>query len=232
MHRIIEGTYPCGLRLPSEQALGAELACGRSTVREALRYLADLGLIRSRRGSGAMVLDFKRTGTPALLPAYIRAGRFDASPATIAREMLHLRTLMASEAARLAACHAPKPALAEARQRLAAAPALEKDPAAHALNELELYRALVIASGMWPAAWMVNAFWEPLREINTLFAPAMGPVPPEFQKTMTKVLDHIEQRNAKAAVRLIEQWFTQVDAVLVGIIEAALSAQPAAARAS
>src|SRR5690606_39960448 len=54
------------------------------------------------------------------------------------------------------------------------APALESDPAAHALNELELYRALIAASGIWPASWMVNAFWTPLRQLNATFAPALG----------------------------------------------------------
>src|SRR5687768_3804173 len=94
--RILDGTYPSGLRLPSEAGLADELGCGRSTVREALRHLADLGIVRSRRGSGAHVLDFRREGTPALLPAYLRAGRFEAPPQAIARELLRLRTIMAS----------------------------------------------------------------------------------------------------------------------------------------
>src|SRR4051794_7385185 len=75
--RIVAGDYGRGVRLPSEVDLAAELSCGRSTVREALRHLTSLGVIKSRRGSGAMVLDFRREGTPALLPAYVLAGRFD-----------------------------------------------------------------------------------------------------------------------------------------------------------
>ncbi|MEQ9317836.1 MAG: winged helix-turn-helix domain-containing protein, partial [Polyangiaceae bacterium] len=58
--RIIDGTYPKGLRLPAEASLAEELTCGRSTIREALRHVADLGLVKSRRGSGAMVQDFRR----------------------------------------------------------------------------------------------------------------------------------------------------------------------------
>lgn len=221
--RILDGTYPAGLRLPSEASLGEQLSCGRSTVREALRYLADLGLVRSRRGSGAMVLDFRREGTPALLPAYVRSGALGGSPAAMAREMLRLRTWMATEAARLAARYAKPAELERARQRLADAPALESDPAEHALNELELYRELVVASGMWPAAWMLNAFWGPLRELNASFAPAMGPVKPAFQQTMTKLFELISARDEAGCVELIERWFEGVDAALVGIIELALS---------
>lgn len=211
--RIIDGTYPKGLRLPSETALAEELSCGRSTIREALRHVADLGLIRSRRGSGAMVQDFRREGTPALLPAYLRAGRFDTNPLVLAREMLRLRTMMATEAVRLAATYAED--IAEARACLERAPSLQGDPAAHALNELDLYRALVLASGIYPAAWLVNALWTPLRELNAVFAPALGPVQPNFQETMTMLLDRVAQHDERGALEMVTSWFERVDEAIV-----------------
>jgi len=222
MGRIVDGAYPAGLRLPSESALGEELGCGRSTVREALRHLADMGLVRSRRGSGAMVLDYRREGTPALLPTYLRVAGLGARPARLAREMLRLRTLMATEAVRLAAEYAPEIDLAPARARLAEAAEQQADPSAHALIELELYRELVMASGIWPAAWLVNAFWQPLREINGMFAPAMGPVPRSFQRNMKKLLDRIAEGDVEAAVTVARDWFARADRKLVGVIEQAL----------
>jgi GntR family transcriptional regulator, transcriptional repressor for pyruvate dehydrogenase complex len=221
--RIVSGTYPAGLRLPSETELASEFRCGRSTVREALRHLADVGIVRSKRGSGAMVLDFKREGTPALLPAFLMAGQFDLSPAVMACELLRLRTLMACEAVRLAARHAKAGTLEEARARLAQAPALEHDPSLHASNELELYRALVVASGIWPAVWLVNSFWGPLGEVLRTLAPAMGPVLPGFQPTMTKLFGLIERRREEPAVALAQRWFAEVDAKLIAVIEQAMS---------
>jgi len=217
--RILSGDYPKGLRLPAESALADELGCGRSTVREALRYLADLGLVRSRRGSGATVLDYRREGTPALLPAYLQVGDIEIPPATLAKEMLRLRFNMALEAVRLAATYASEESLNEAREHLRVAPDLERDPAAHALNELDLYRALVLASGIHPAAWLVNAFWRPMRELNARIAPLFGQVDPRFQATMETLLEHIAARRADEAVRHLEAWFTRVDAELVAVIE-------------
>jgi DNA-binding FadR family transcriptional regulator len=225
LDRIIRGGYPSGLRLPAELALAEQLAVGRSTVREALRHLAGIGLVRSRRGSGAMVMDFRRNGSPSLLPVYLRAGNFDVAPVDLASEMLRIRRWMASEAVRMAASYATPEALAEARERLMAAPALEGDPAAHALNELELYRALVVASRIWPAVWLINAFWAPLREVNAWFAPALGPIPSEFQPTMERVLELIERREGEAAKELVIGWFERVDTQLLAVIEHALSAQ-------
>lgn len=221
--RILDGAYPSGLRIPSETALAHELSCGRSTLREALRYLADLGLVKSRRGSGAVVLDYRREGMPALLPAYLMRAKLDAPPSAVARELLHLRALMAAEAVRLAARYARRDGLARSKELLAAAPALESDPTAHALNELELYRSFIAASGIWPATWMVNAFWTPLAELNAMLAPAAGQVPPGFQSAMTALVGRIEAGDEDGAVDRVRRWFKAVDETLIGRIEAALA---------
>ncbi|MEZ4443268.1 MAG: GntR family transcriptional regulator [Polyangiaceae bacterium] len=222
--RIFDGTYPQGLRLPSETALAEELTCGRSTIREALRYLADLGLIRSRRGSGAMVLDFRREGTPSLLPTYLQVGKLDSDPHMVARELLDLRSMMAAKAVRLAARYATEDDLAEARACLDRAPSLEHDPAAHALNELDFYRALVVASRIWPAVWMVNAFWAPLRELNAVLAPLLGRVRPDLQDTLIALMAHVESGDEEGAVEIVETWFAKVDRDIESLLGAAMAA--------
>lgn len=219
MVRILDGRYPCGLRLPSEAALGKELSVGRSTVREALGQLAGMGLVRSRRGSGAMVLDYRREGTPALLPAFVQVGQFDAPPERIAAELLRLRRMMAGEAVRLAASYATAAGLDKPKALLACSVELEEDPAAHTLNELEMYRELVVASGVWPAAWMVNAFWGPLQDVNVTFAAALGPVPANFHSTMTRLFGHIERREAEAAVAVVHRWYERVDRRVVKLVQ-------------
>ncbi|MBW2533339.1 MAG: FadR family transcriptional regulator [Deltaproteobacteria bacterium] len=218
------GAYPAGLRLPAETDLAEEFECGRSTVREALRELAGLGLVQSRRGSGAMVLDFRKEGHPALLPAFLKAGNFERSPTIMAQELLRIRTQMACEAVRLAARYATSEDLAEARALLAAAPALESSPVEHAANELELYRSLVAASGIWPAVWLVNSFWSPLGDVHRLLAPAMGPVRPDFQPTMERLIERIEQGDYEGAVKLVRRWFAAVDRQLCIVLQRAVTA--------
>lgn len=44
--------YRSGARLPSERALSERFGVGRSTIREAVRALANQGLVETRRGSG------------------------------------------------------------------------------------------------------------------------------------------------------------------------------------
>jgi GntR family transcriptional regulator, transcriptional repressor for pyruvate dehydrogenase complex len=53
--RIADGTFPVGSKLPTEPELMAQLAVGRSTLREAMRVLAHMGLVDVRAGDGTYV---------------------------------------------------------------------------------------------------------------------------------------------------------------------------------
>ncbi len=154
-----------------------------------------------------MVLDFRREGTPALLPSYVLAGRFDRPAGALARELLGVRTLVALQAVRMAARYADAAGIAEARAILARAPALEADRVAHSQNELELFRALVCASGIWPAVWLANVFWAPMRELHGMLAGAVGAIAPGYQADMAHLLDLIEIRNEPAAEAHLAAFF-------------------------
>ncbi|TDD87538.1 GntR family transcriptional regulator [Actinomadura rubrisoli] len=58
--RIVEGELDPGAWLPSERELAREYGADRSTVRRALRMLAEHGLVQLRHGAGAQV----RAGQP------------------------------------------------------------------------------------------------------------------------------------------------------------------------
>ncbi|WP_165495353.1 GntR family transcriptional regulator [Actinomadura roseirufa] len=53
--RIVEGELEPGAWLPSERELAREFAADRSTVRRALRMLAEQGLVLARQGAGTQV---------------------------------------------------------------------------------------------------------------------------------------------------------------------------------
>jgi GntR family transcriptional regulator len=53
--KIVEGEYAVASWLPSERELATEYAADRSTVRRALRLLADQGLVALQAGSGVQV---------------------------------------------------------------------------------------------------------------------------------------------------------------------------------
>ena len=60
--RIVSGHYPVGAKLPTERELALEFGVTRHVVREALKRLEAVGLVRIRQGSGIYVEDLELTG--------------------------------------------------------------------------------------------------------------------------------------------------------------------------
>jgi GntR family transcriptional repressor for pyruvate dehydrogenase complex len=93
---IANGTYLPGQRLPSVNDLAKEVGVGVSTVREGIRVLGNLGLVRVRQGQGMFVTqDARLAETPLETIALIE----DASLLSV----LEVRRLIEPEAAALAA---------------------------------------------------------------------------------------------------------------------------------
>ncbi|KDA06132.1 GntR family transcriptional regulator [Microbacterium sp. CH12i] len=77
---LLEGRLGPGDRLPSERDLAADLGVGRSSVREAVRVLEVMGLIRTATGSGpqsgAIVIATPSGGLSVLLRLQVAAQGF------------------------------------------------------------------------------------------------------------------------------------------------------------
>jgi DNA-binding GntR family transcriptional regulator len=58
--RIVDGSYPIGSNLPSEQTLAREFGSGKMTVRRALVELRARGLVVTLHGRGSVVVASRR----------------------------------------------------------------------------------------------------------------------------------------------------------------------------
>jgi len=54
--RVVEGVYPIGSLIPTENELAAEFGTSRFTIREALRHLREHGYVERRQGVGTRVI--------------------------------------------------------------------------------------------------------------------------------------------------------------------------------
>ena len=97
---ILTGQYPPGSKLPPERELSKRLRVNRASLREALKKLEHLGLVRIRQGDGTRVQNFMETGgidlVQHLLPLAV------GKPELI-RDLLEFRRIIGRELARLAA---------------------------------------------------------------------------------------------------------------------------------
>jgi len=100
-HDLLDGRIGPGDRLRSERDLSADLGVGRSSVREALRVLEVMGLIRTATGSGpqagAIVIATPSGGMSALLRLQVAAQGF--ALADVVRTRLVLEDAVVSDLA-------------------------------------------------------------------------------------------------------------------------------------
>ncbi len=98
---ILTGQYRPGAKLPPERELARTLGVNRASLREALKKLEHMGLVRIRQGDGTRVENFMETAGIELVRYLVPFAR-SAYPEII-RDALEFRRLVAREVARLAA---------------------------------------------------------------------------------------------------------------------------------
>jgi GntR family transcriptional repressor for pyruvate dehydrogenase complex len=98
---ILRGAYAPGDKLPPERNLAKELGVNRSSLREALKALEHLGLVKIRQGDGTRVQDFMRTGGLDLVSHLVPLAQGQNNE--ILTDVLEFRRIYGREVARLAA---------------------------------------------------------------------------------------------------------------------------------
>ncbi|MGM7679510.1 FadR/GntR family transcriptional regulator [Microbacterium sp. A94] len=141
---LLEGRLGPGDRLPSERDLSADLGVGRSSVREALRVLEVMGLIRTATGSGpqsgAIVIATPGGGMSALLRLQVAAQGFALADVVKTR-------LVLEDAVTASLAADPERDLADAHHLLDVMDADSLSPAEFLALDGQLHLALAEASG-------------------------------------------------------------------------------------
>ena len=105
--RLVSGEVSPGQRLPGERILAAELGVGRSSVREALRVMEALGLLKAQTGSGptsgAMIVAKPTGGMTMLMRMQVAAQGFPVS------DVVKTRLVLESEVMQSLASRTPTP---------------------------------------------------------------------------------------------------------------------------
>jgi GntR family transcriptional repressor for pyruvate dehydrogenase complex len=138
---IRQGKLKPGDRLPSERELAKRLGMSRASLRPGLRFLAAMGVLESRHGSGNYIAD----GPPALdsEPLRMLAALHGFTP----DEMFEARRLLEVGLAGLAAQHATDDHLATMAEEVAEMYAALEDPQQYLIHDIRFHRAVAAGSG-------------------------------------------------------------------------------------
>lgn len=205
---LLDGRLTPGDRLPPERELAASLGVGRSSVREALRVLEVLGLIRTGTGSGpasgAIIVAAPQGGMSALLRLQVAATGFPLDDV--------VQTRLVLESAVVAALASdPERSTAGARAVVDAMDAADLTAAEFLALDAQLHLALAEASGNVVIAAMmaglrtsiesyVHAGAERIADWDAMAA--------RLRREHRAILDAIDAQRADAARTLIHAHIT------------------------
>src|SRR6187431_2839175 len=168
---ILNGQYPPGSKLPPERELSKRLRVNRASLREALKKLEHLGLVRSRQGDGTRVQNFMETGGIELVQHLLPlAGR---KPELI-RDLLEFRRIFGRELARLAAARSTKDGLAKLRALADRGDQLSGSAELFELD-FDFYVALAQLSGNQVMLLLINTVRDGVRGFTPLLANLAAP---------------------------------------------------------
>lgn len=168
---ILNGQYPPGSKLPPERELSKRLRVNRASLREALKKLEHLGLVRIRQGDGTRVTNFMETGGIELVQHLLPLG---GGKPEIIRDLLEFRRIFGRELARLGAARATKDGLLRLRA--------VADKADHTTGPTELfdvdfefYVALAATCGNQVMLLLINTVRDGVRGFMPLLANLAAP---------------------------------------------------------
>jgi GntR family transcriptional regulator, transcriptional repressor for pyruvate dehydrogenase complex len=198
---ILDGAFPPGSTLPPERDLAEQLGVNRTSLRQGLARLQQMGLIEARHGSGNVVCDPEALTHPAVVEALVRR----LGPEFLA-ELLEIRAALGPLIGRLAAQRGG-PEDAEALRAALAAVVDADGPAARQAADLAYFRVLIHGSRNRALAlmyrWVEHAFGGREHELTGAYDDA-APVLADLRA----ITDAVLARDGEAAAAAVEGYLT------------------------
>lgn len=143
---IVHGKMEPGVSLPAERQLCEMLGVNRGAVREALKRLAQAGLVAIQQGGGTKVLDYRRTAGLDLL-SRLMFHRDGTIVLDVAGSIMEMRAALAPDIARLCARRADATVMEELRGVVTAMEQAGEDLERLQTLSLDFWDVLVRGSG-------------------------------------------------------------------------------------
>ena len=196
---ILDGAFAPGSTLPPERELAERLGVNRTSLRQGLARLQQMGLIEARHGSGNVVCDPEALTHPAVVEALVRK----LGPEFLA-ELLEIRAALGPLIGRLAAqrsgpedVEALRAALEQVRQADGAA--------ARQAADLAYFRVLIHSSRNRALGllyrWVEHAFGSREHELTAAYDDAAAVV-----ADLRAITDAVSARDAEAAAGAVEAY--------------------------
>jgi len=196
---ILDGAFPPGSTLPPERELAEQLGVNRTSLRQGLARLQQMGLIEVRHGSGSVVCDPEGLTHPAVVEALVRKLGPD-----FLVELFEIRAALGPLIGRLAAARS-MPEDAEALRAALAAVGESDTATERQAADVAYFRVLIHCTRNRALGllyrWVEHAFGGREHELTGAYADA-EPVVADLRA----ITDAVLARDAEAAAATVEAY--------------------------
>jgi GntR family transcriptional repressor for pyruvate dehydrogenase complex len=217
---ILSGQLAPGDRLPPERTLAEQHDTNRNTLREALRKLEQLGLVRARQGQGVTVQDFRLDGTLELLTPFLLTGAEVSERVAVLVDLLQARRHVLQSTLKLVAERHNESDIKHLEALAAAQIAASErgDTEAVVRGDIALVDAFFDASHSLTFRWIANSLLSVAREIVERF-PALWIQDPTYPEVIATLVAALRARDGDRAADILHTYYLKTDAVLVDMLE-------------
>ncbi len=202
--RILSGELRNGDRLPTERELAEQFRVSRTAVREAMKSLAQKGLIDMRPGRGTIVIDGTSRAVRNSLELMMQFGLANRSD-----NLVEVREILEPEIAALAAIRATEEQIEVLRKCVALMDVHLNDTDAFIMADNAFHQALAMATHNEIILWLVDSIVSLLSEQRKhIFSVNGGPARGQVHHKM--LLDAIICHDAVAARQAMQSHLRQV----------------------
>lgn len=200
---ILTGRYAPGDKLPPERNLAKELGVNRSSLREALKKLEHMGLVKIRQGDGTRVQDFMQTAGIDLMSHLIPLAQ--SGHAELLGDVLEFRKIYGREVARLAAERADAEDLAKLKEIADAADDPELQPADLLRLDFEFYVTLTRASKNRALTLLINTTRQSVLAYAPFFA-FLNVSPDAVRRHHRALIKAVAKKDAETAAKVADTY--------------------------
>jgi GntR family transcriptional repressor for pyruvate dehydrogenase complex len=204
--RFLSGELRHGDRLPTERALAEQFGVSRTAVREAMKALAQKGLIQVRPGRGTFVIDGTSQAVRRSLNLMLMLGQSSASA-----NLVEVRETLEPEIAALAASRAADDNIAALKAIVAAMDATLRDPDAFIAADHAFHRALAESTQNVIFLHLIDSIVDLLQEQRKRISLVDGGIE-RGQHHHRQILGAVVRRDTAAAREAMIAHLTQVRA--------------------
>ena len=202
---ILSGQMLGGHKLPPERELARQLGVSRPIVHEALVDLAGKGLVTLVPRVGAVINDFRKQGSIALLTSLLKYHQGDLAPKLL-EGLLAMRFLFELETARLAAIHRSDGHNQELREVIAAEERAEPtDIERLTALDFDFHHLVAMASGNQTYPLLINSFKPVYTNLSGQFFkdPTVVPTVIGFHRDLADAIKKQDEQLAVAVMRCL-----------------------------